>query len=104
VEAVSRTMTVEEIVEVVLRDRAFYGRQGGLTLSGGEPLQHPEACLQLLAACRAQGLTTAVETAGAFDGAVLEQNEAASKGKTADLQALVSKGQTWMVEKEPRPE
>ncbi len=73
VEAVSRTMTVEEIVEVVLRDRAFYGRQGGLTLSGGEPLQHPEACLRLLAACRAQGLTTAIETSGAFDGAVLEE-------------------------------
>jgi 2-oxoglutarate/2-oxoacid ferredoxin oxidoreductase subunit beta len=35
---------------------------------------------------------------------VIEQNEAAAKGKPADLQALVSKGQTWMVEKEPRPE
>jgi 2-oxoglutarate ferredoxin oxidoreductase subunit beta len=36
-----------------------------------------------------------------FESAVLEQNAAAAKGKTADLQALVSKGQTWMVEKEP---
>ena len=33
--------------------------------------------------------------------AVIEQNRAAAKGKAADLQALVSKGQTWMVEKEP---
>ena len=32
---------------------------------------------------------------------MIEQNQAAAKGKTADLQALVSKGQTWMVEKEP---
>jgi 2-oxoglutarate ferredoxin oxidoreductase subunit beta len=32
---------------------------------------------------------------------VIEQNAAAAKGKAADLQALVSKGQTWMVEKEP---
>jgi 2-oxoglutarate ferredoxin oxidoreductase subunit beta len=36
-----------------------------------------------------------------FEAAVLEQNAAAAKGKTADLQALVSKGQTWLVEKEP---
>ena len=31
----------------------------------------------------------------------IEQNAAAASGKTADLQALVSKGQTWQVEKEP---
>jgi 2-oxoglutarate ferredoxin oxidoreductase subunit beta len=36
-----------------------------------------------------------------FESAVLEQNAAAASGKTADLQALVAKGQTWMVEKEP---
>ena len=44
------------------------------------------------------------DSAPTFDSAVLEQNEAAAKGKAADLQALVSKGQTWMVEKEPRAE
>ena len=36
-----------------------------------------------------------------FEAAVIEQNQAVAKGKTTDLQALVSKGQTWMVEKEP---
>ena len=36
-----------------------------------------------------------------FESAVHEQNAAAAKGKTPDLQALVSKGQTWQVEKEP---
>ena len=44
------------------------------------------------------------DPAPTFDSAVLEQNAAAAKGKSADLQALVSKGQTWMVEKEPRAE
>jgi 2-oxoglutarate ferredoxin oxidoreductase subunit beta len=39
-----------------------------------------------------------------FDSAVIEQNEAIAKGKTANLQALVAKGQTWQVEKEPRAE
>jgi 2-oxoglutarate ferredoxin oxidoreductase subunit beta len=36
-----------------------------------------------------------------FEQAIIEQNTAAASGKTADLQKLVSKGQTWMVEKEP---
>jgi 2-oxoglutarate ferredoxin oxidoreductase subunit beta len=44
------------------------------------------------------------DPAPTFDSAVIEQNAAASKGKAPDLQSLVSKGQTWMVEKEPREE
>ena len=39
-----------------------------------------------------------------FESAVVEQNAKAAEGKAPDLQALVAKGQTWMVEKEPRPE
>jgi len=41
------------------------------------------------------------DPAPTFEAVVREQNAAAAKGKAADLQALVSKGQTWMVEKEP---
>ncbi|MFM1981986.1 MAG: hypothetical protein RJB22_705 [Pseudomonadota bacterium] len=33
-----------------------------------------------------------------FDDAVIAQNAAASAGKTPDLQALISKGQTWVVD------
>jgi 2-oxoglutarate ferredoxin oxidoreductase subunit beta len=36
-----------------------------------------------------------------FESAVAEQNLAAASGKKADLQALVSKGQSWMVDKQP---
>jgi len=41
------------------------------------------------------------DPAPTFEQAVREQNAAVAKGKSADLQALVSKGQTWQVEKEP---
>ncbi len=41
------------------------------------------------------------DPAPTFDSAVTEQNAAAARGKVPDLQQLVSKGQTWMVEKEP---
>ena len=37
-----------------------------------------------------------------FDSAVIEQNRDAAAGKKPDLQALVAKGQTWQVTKEPR--
>jgi 2-oxoglutarate ferredoxin oxidoreductase subunit beta len=38
-----------------------------------------------------------------FEGAVVAQSAQASKGKTPDLQALIAKGQSWQVGKEPRP-
>jgi 2-oxoglutarate ferredoxin oxidoreductase subunit beta len=41
------------------------------------------------------------DPAPTFESAVIEQNKSAASGKNADLQALVSKGQTWQVEKEP---
>ena len=37
-----------------------------------------------------------------FESAVVEQNAAAARGKKPDLQALVAKGQSWEVAREPR--
>ena len=39
-----------------------------------------------------------------FDAAVIAQNVAVSEGKKVNLQALVAKGQSWQVDKEPRAE
>ncbi len=41
------------------------------------------------------------DPAPTFESAVVEQNMQASAGKTPNLQALVSKGQSWEVTKEP---
>ncbi|HEX8642693.1 MAG TPA: 2-oxoacid:ferredoxin oxidoreductase subunit beta [Allosphingosinicella sp.] len=41
------------------------------------------------------------DPAPTFEAAVVAQNEQAAAGKTPDLQALVAKGQSWMVTKEP---
>ena len=41
------------------------------------------------------------DPAPTFESAVVEQNAAVAKGKTPDLQKLVSQGQTWMVDKQP---
>ena len=70
-EICGREMTVSEILGEVQRDAAFYGENGGLTLSGGEPFLHGEAAVALLSAAKARGLHTAVETSGYADPAVL---------------------------------
>ncbi|HEY9579596.1 MAG TPA: 2-oxoacid:ferredoxin oxidoreductase subunit beta [Rhizorhapis sp.] len=41
------------------------------------------------------------DPAPTFESAVVAQNTTASQGKVADLQKLVSKGQTWTVSKQP---
>ena len=63
---VKEDMTVEAVLAEVLRDRAFYGETGGLTVSGGEPMLHPAGVLTLLGAAKEAGITTALETCGEF--------------------------------------
>jgi pyruvate formate lyase activating enzyme len=70
---VAREMTVEDIVSSVMKDKAFYGEAGGVTLSGGEALIHGEKTIALLTACKAAGLDTAVETCGYFDGEMIPE-------------------------------
>ena len=55
-----------DILGVIRKDAAYYSRtDGGVTLSGGEPLlQHRPSLLRLLEALSEEGLPVAVETAG----------------------------------------
>ena len=40
----------------------FYHSNGGVTLSGGEPLLQAEFCGEILKGCQIRGINTAVET------------------------------------------
>lgn len=58
-------MTVDEAIEEVQKDQAFYIRSGGgLTLSGGEPLLQADFAGALLKKAKEEGLETAIETCG----------------------------------------
>jgi pyruvate formate lyase activating enzyme len=58
-------MTVGEVLYELQKDSCFYCRsEGGLTVSGGEPLLQPEFSRTLLKAARNAGIETAVETCG----------------------------------------
>ena len=66
-ELVGEERSVEDVLAVVLRDKPFYGDEGGMTVSGGEPFAQPDFLLSLLAAAKEQGVGTAVETSGFAD-------------------------------------
>jgi len=60
-----REVTVDELVEELLRDRLFFDQSGGgVTLSGGEPLLQPGFVLRTLVALRQRGVHTALDTCG----------------------------------------
>ncbi len=60
-----RTMTVPEVMSEIERDIAFYeGSRGGVTFSGGEPLLQANFLLELLTACKASEIHTALDTSG----------------------------------------
>lgn len=57
-----KALTPEEVMKEVLADREYYGENGGLTVSGGEPLAHREFTLQLLKLAGAEGISRGIET------------------------------------------
>jgi pyruvate formate lyase activating enzyme len=59
-----RTYSVEEVFQEVIRDKLFYSSDGGITLSGGEPLLQSQFAISLLNICRQNGISTAIETSG----------------------------------------
>jgi pyruvate formate lyase activating enzyme len=60
-----KRMTVDEVMEDVLRDKAFYENSGGgVTVSGGEPALNATFTKEILGRCREEGLHTAIETCG----------------------------------------
>ena len=64
-ETAGKEMTVEEVISEVLKDKAFYeNSNGGITLSGGEPMLQFEFTYELLKAAKAEGLHTCMETCG----------------------------------------
>ncbi len=71
---VGRDMTVAEVLDVVLRDEAYYAESGGgITLSGGEPLMQGEFAFHLLGEAKAEGLHCCVETSGMVEWPVIER-------------------------------
>ena len=62
---VGNNFTVEEIIDIVMRDLSYYKNSGGgLTISGGEPMAQFEFTISLLKSAKKAGLHTVIETCG----------------------------------------
>jgi pyruvate formate lyase activating enzyme len=72
-EVIGRSWTAEEMLQELQRDRAFYETSGGgVTFSGGEPMQQVGFLAELLPLCDGAGLHVALDTCGAVSWARYE--------------------------------
>lgn len=59
-------ITVERVVHTAKRGRPYYGKDGGVTFSGGEPLMQGEFLLEAMDALAEEGISTVIDTSGTF--------------------------------------
>lgn len=60
-----REMSTDELLREIIKDQAFYETTGGgMTVSGGECMLHPDFVAELLEKCGKENIHTAVDTAG----------------------------------------
>ena len=57
-------MGVDALVNKVLRYKTYYGNNGGVTVSGGEPLMQAEFLTELFKKLKNYGINTALDTSG----------------------------------------
>ena len=56
--------SVEEVIKKILRFKSYFGEEGGVTISGGEPLMQWEFVAELFARLKDAGIHTALDTSG----------------------------------------
>ena len=61
---VGRKVSVDELMETLLKDKPFYENSGGVTFSGGEPMLQPEFLLEMLKICKKNDLHVLLDTSG----------------------------------------
>ena len=54
----------DEIFEKVKRCREYFGKEGGITVSGGEPTMQADFVYELFSLCKGEGIHTALDTSG----------------------------------------
>lgn len=87
--AFGKEMNTEDVLAEIKKDVVFYLQSGGgATFSGGEPLMQHEFLCSLLSACRAERISTAVDTSGYAAPEILELVAAQTDLFLYDLKTL----------------
>ena len=64
IEAKGQEVTVAQAFKELIKDKAYFGADGGVTLSGGEILSQAKEAAELLKMLKEEGIGTAVDTCG----------------------------------------
>lgn len=65
-EEAGEQVTVGEVISRVRRGRPYYGENGGVTFSGGEPLLQADFLIEAMDALRKDGINSAIDTSGTY--------------------------------------
>ena len=65
--------TPEELFRELIKDRAYWGTEGGVTISGGEVLMQADAAAELLKLLKESGVHTSVDTCGFVSRSAIEK-------------------------------
>lgn len=60
-----RIVETSEILELLEKEKTYFGKTGGLTVSGGEPTLQAPALIELFKECKKYGFNTCLDTCGA---------------------------------------
>ena len=55
-------MTPQQLLKIVADYKPYFGKKGGVTVSGGDPVYQPKFLLEFLKLCKANGIHTTVDT------------------------------------------
>lgn len=69
----SKETTIDEIVRMAVSQKAFFGKKGGVTFSGGEPTLQCRALIPLFRQLKEQGIHICVDTNGSIWNSYVEE-------------------------------
>lgn len=72
-EVKGKDWTLDSLVYEVLKDRNYFGKHGGVTVSGGECLLQADFVMEFLKRLQQEGIHTAVDTAGCVKQEILHE-------------------------------
>lgn len=59
-------MTPLETIQLIKKYKNYFGIDGGITFSGGEPLMQPDYLLETLKLCKKENINTCLDTSGIY--------------------------------------